>query len=100
MVYRVVFATRAIQDLGDIVRFQARLNPAHAEHVGHALFDDAMSLTELPRRGLAIPERPGYRRILHRPWFLIFYHIDEASQTVTIVRIWDARQDPKLLWPV
>ena len=99
MVYRVVFATRAIQDLGDIVRFQARLNPASAERLGYALFDDAMSLAGLPRRGLAVPERPGYRRILHRPWHLIFYRIDEAAQTVTIVRIWDARQDPDLLWP-
>lgn len=100
MVYRVVFATRAIQDLGDIVRFQARLNPAIAERLGNALFDDIMSLVTLPYRGIAVPERPGYRRIFHPRWYLIFYAIDEISRTVTIVRIWDARNDPKLLWSV
>ncbi|MBI2814785.1 MAG: type II toxin-antitoxin system RelE/ParE family toxin [Opitutae bacterium] len=35
----------------------------------------------------------------HAGWHLIFYRVDEAAQTVTIVRIWDARQDPDLLWP-
>ena len=73
MVYRVVFATRAIQDLGDIVRFQAKLNPAFAERLGYSLFDAAMSLATLPRRGVAVPERPGYRRIFHPKWYLIFY---------------------------
>ena len=98
MVYRVVFATRAIHDLGDIVRFQAKLNATHAERLGYALFDDAMSLATLPRRGVSVPERPGYRRIFHPRWFLIFYQVNETAQTVTIVRIWDARNDPKLLW--
>ena len=99
MGYRVIFAARADRDLGDIVRFLARVSPAAAERLGYALFDDAMSLAELPRRGLTVPERPGYRRILHRPWHLIFYCVDESAQTVTIVRIWDARQDPDLRWP-
>ena len=100
MVHRVVFATRAIQDLGDIIRFQARLDPAYAERLGHSLFDDAMSLAMLPNRGTAIPERPGYRRILHPRWYLIFYHVNNSAQIVTIVRIWDARNDPKLLRPI
>jgi plasmid stabilization system protein ParE len=98
MVYRVVFATRAIQDLGDIVCFQARLSPAYAERLGLSLFDDAMSLTALPYRGAAIPERPGYRRIFHPRWYLIFHHVNDFARTVTIVRFWDARNDPKLLW--
>lgn len=97
MVYRVVFATRAIQDLGDIVRFQASLNAAHAERLGYALFDAAMSLSTLPRRGIAVPERQGYRRLFHPKWYLIFYQVDDSTQTVSIVRIWDARNDPGLL---
>lgn len=98
MVYRVVFATRAIQDLGDIVRFRARLSPAHAERLGNSLFDNTMSLATLPNRGTVIAERPGYRRLFHPRWYLIFYHVNDSIQTVTIVRIWDARNDPKLLW--
>lgn len=99
MGYRVVFATRAIRDLGDIVRFQAKLNAAHAERLGNALFDAAMSLTTLPRRGMAVPERPGYRRLFQPKWYLIFYQVDDATQTVSIVRLWDVRNDPALLWP-
>ena len=98
MVYRVNFSSRTVRDLEDVVRFLARKNSSAAERLGYALFDNAMSLAELPRRGLGVPERPGYRRILHRPWHIIFYHIDEAAQTVTIVRIWDARGDPDALW--
>jgi plasmid stabilization system protein ParE len=100
MVYRVVFTTRALQDLSEVVRFLARLSPAAAERLGYALLDDAMSLAILPHRGVAVLERPGYRRIFHRPRFLIFYRVDETTRSVTIVRIWDARNDPKLLWPV
>ena len=71
-------------------------NPAAAERLGYALIEDALSLANLPRRGGAVRSRPGYRRLVHRPWFLIFYRIDEARQVVEIARIWDARQDPAL----
>jgi plasmid stabilization system protein ParE len=98
MVHRVVFATRAIQDLGDIVRFQAKLSPACAQRLGYALFDSAMSLSILPHRGVPVPERPGYRRIFHPKWFLIVYTVEAATRSVSIVRIWDARNDPDLLW--
>lgn len=98
MVFRVVFATRAIQDRSDIVRFQAELNAAYAGRLGYSLFDAAMSLATLPRRGTAIPERPGYRRLLHPRWHPILYAVNDANQSVTIVRIRDARNDPKLPW--
>lgn len=100
MDYRVILAARADRDLEQIVRFLARKNPAAAERLGHALLDDALSLAHLPRRGVAVHERPGYRRILHRPWFLIYYRIDEAQRVIDVARIWDARQNPAgLAWP-
>jgi plasmid stabilization system protein ParE len=64
--------------------------------LGLAIVDTIFSLTELPRRGKPVRGRPGYRRVLHRPWFLIFYRVDEAQQWIEIVRIWDVRQDPAL----
>ena len=96
MDYKVTFAAHAERDLEDIVRFLAQKNPAAAERLGYALVDDALSLANLPRRGLAVQGRPGYRRILHRPWFLIFYRIDETRRLVEIARVWDARQDPDM----
>ena len=100
MGYHVILAAQADRDLEQIVRFLARKNPAAAERLGHALLDDALSLTHLPRRGVAVPQRPGYRRILHRPWFLIYYRIDEVQRVIEVARIWDARQNPAAFsWP-
>lgn len=94
MDYRVTFAAHADRDLEEIVRFLAQKNPGAAERLGNALVNDAISLSSLPRRGASFQQRPEYRRILHRPWFLIFYRIDEARRLVQVARIWDARQDP------
>lgn len=94
MDYKVTFAAQADRDLGTVVRFLALKNPPAAEKLGNALIDAARSLENLPHRGLAVKKRPGYRRILHRPWFLIFYRVDEARRLVEVARIWDARQDP------
>lgn len=96
MGYKVILAARANADLETIVRFLAQKNPAAAERLGHALLDEALSLTHLPNRGVAVRERPGYRRILHRPWFLIYYRIDEAKRLIEIARIWDGRQNPAI----
>jgi plasmid stabilization system protein ParE len=91
---RVIFAARAERDLEDVVRFLAQKDQAAAERLGYALVDDALSLAHLPGRGMAVRGRPGLRRIVHRPWFVIFYRADQTRQLVEIVRIWDARQDP------
>lgn len=94
MGYRVVFAAQADRDLETIVRFLAEKNPAAAERLGHALVDDALALVHLPRRGASVLARPGYRRIFHRPWFHIFYRIEEPRHLVEIARIWNVRQNP------
>lgn len=94
MGYHVIFAAQADRDLERIVRFLAQKNQAAAERLGHALLDEALSLTHLPGRGVAVRDRPGYRRILHRPWFLIYYRIDEPQRMIDVARIWDARQNP------
>lgn len=94
MGYRVIFSTRAHRDLEQAVRFLAQKNPAAAERLGYALLDDALSLASLPGRGATVYQRPGYRRILHQPWFVIFYRIDEARHLIEVARIWDARRNP------
>lgn len=73
----------------------AAKNPQAAERLGNAIVDDAVALAQMPGRGLVVKNRPGYRCILHGPYFLIFYRIDEALALVEIARVWDARQDPQ-----
>ena len=94
MGYRFVFAAQADRDLEAIVRFLAENNPAAAERLGHALVDDALTLVRMPRRGAPVLARFGYRRIFHRPWFHLFYRIDESQRLIEIARIWDVRQNP------
>jgi plasmid stabilization system protein ParE len=95
--YRVTLAAQADRDLEQIVRFLAQKNPKAAERLGNALLDDALTLAQLPRRGGEVRNRSGYRRIVHRPWFLIFYRVDETQRLVEVARVWDARQDPAAL---
>jgi plasmid stabilization system protein ParE len=94
MVWRVALTERADLDLEHVVAFLARKNPVAAERLGLNLVDTIFSLHQMPYRGMVVQGRPGYRRVLHQPWFVIFYRINEAQQLVEIVRIWDARQDP------
>ncbi len=82
MGWHVVFAAQADRDLEQIVRFLAQKSPLAAERLGYALIDDALSLTHLPRRGVAVRDRPGYRRLLHRPWFHLYYRIDEPQRII------------------
>jgi plasmid stabilization system protein ParE len=94
MGYKVIFSTQSNRDLGHIVSFLAQKNPAAAGRLGYALVDRALSAGAMPHMGAAVRERRDVRRILRRPWFLIYYRVDDTSRVVEIVRIWDARQNP------
>ena len=94
MDYKVIFSTQANRDLGRVVIFLALKNQMAARRLGDALVDRALSVGAMPHMGASVRERPNVRRILHRPWFLIYYRIDDAARVVEIVRVWDARQNP------
>lgn len=94
MGYKVIFSTQSNRDLGQIVSFLAQKNPVAAGRLGHALVDRAISVGVTPHMGAPVHKRPHVRRIIYRPWFLIYYHVDDAAQVVEIARIWDARQNP------
>jgi toxin ParE1/3/4 len=97
MVWGVALTEQAERDLEQAVEFLAAQNPAAAERLGLGLVDTIFSLDHLPYRGPAVLARPGYRRILHRPWHLIFYRVNETEHRIEIVRIWDGRQNPNRL---
>lgn len=93
MGYQVELSDRAVEDLGEIVRFLAQKSSEAAERVGHELLDTAFALAIFPCRGAAVRCRPCIRKLAHRH-FLIFYQINEAAQNVEIVRIWDGLRKP------
>jgi plasmid stabilization system protein ParE len=41
-----------------------------------------------------VRERPGVRRLAHKPWVVIYYEVDAVHGVVEISRFWDARQNP------
>ena len=53
---KVILSPRAIQDLGEIVRYISFDNPQAAKQFGYSLIDAALSLKDLPERGRLVPE--------------------------------------------
>jgi plasmid stabilization system protein ParE len=96
MGWKVGLSERAERDLEQVVAFLAQRNVGAAERLGLRLIETIFALPAMPYQGRAVHARPGYRRVLQRPWFVIFYRVDETRQWIEIVRIWDARQDPAL----
>lgn len=97
MGWNVALTERALQDLEQVVAFLARKSPSAAERLGLKLVETVFALDQMPYRGKPLRGRPGYRRVLHPPRYLVFYRLDEAQRAVEVVRIWDARQDPQHL---
>jgi len=93
----VIFSAQANRDLGRVVAFLAEKTTAAAERLGNALVDRALTLGPLPHQGSPVRDRPGMRRIVHKPWFVIYYRVDATPGVVEIVRFWDARQNPDAL---
>ena len=96
MGYQVGLSEAALTDLGAVVRFLAEKSPEAAERIGNELLDAALTLTMFPRRGSPVRRRPGLRKLIHRD-YLFFYQVNETSQWVEVVRIWDGRQNPTSL---
>jgi plasmid stabilization system protein ParE len=92
--YAVIFSAQANRDLAAIVAFIAENNPAAAERLGNALVNRALMLGPLPHLGSPVRQRPGARRLAHKPWVVIYYEVDSVRGVVAISRFWDARQNP------
>ena len=74
----------------------AGYSPVVAERIGLELMEVIFSLDQLPNRGAPVHARPGLRKLSYR-YYLIYYQINEAAQSVAIVRIWDGRRNPAAL---
>jgi plasmid stabilization system protein ParE len=96
MGYQVVLTDAAQADLAKVVRFIAEKSPEAAMRIGNELLDSALSLILLPHRGAPVKRRPGVRRLIYRD-YIIFYQVNERTQWVEVIRIWDARQNPLAL---
>ena len=88
---KVIISPRAIQDLGQIVRYISFDDPKAAERLGYALIDEALSLSTLPERGRLVPEFSDgiTREIIHAPYRIV-YRVDHEKRVVSVSRFWHA----------
>lgn len=91
MDFKVFLSDEALNDLERIVAYIAPHNLIAAERLGNQVLDAALSLHTFPERGRAVPEfrRPELREIIFRS-FRIIYRVNNADQSVEIVRLWHA----------
>lgn len=87
MGWPVVFSPRSHADLGRIVKYIARDDPAAAERFGMALIAQAEALGTAPEIGVALRERPG-TRFFPFGSYLIIYRPDAARKSVRVLRFW------------
>jgi plasmid stabilization system protein ParE len=94
MGWRVILTQPALTDLENIVAFLAVSSPAFALSVGKDLVDAIFSLDFMPHRGVPLENKPNIRKLIRRH-YLIFYSVDESKEAVNVLRVWDARRQPK-----
>ena len=89
MVYKVIWAPRALEELREITNYIRRDNPAAARSFGLKLIEKAESLATLPERGRVIRkfQNPNIREIFLGP-YRIAYRIRQNLEQVEIARIW------------
>lgn len=89
MDFKVIISPRAIQDLGEIVRYISFDDEKAAERFGYKLIDEALSLSTFPERGRFVPELDDgvTREIISYPYRII-YRVNEELCAVFVSRFW------------
>jgi plasmid stabilization system protein ParE len=92
----VVIISQAWRDLGDIITYIARDNPAAAERFAEALLQAALFLGQAPGLGCRVKGFPDIRMTVYRR-YLIFYRLDSSRERLFILRFWHSARDRKEL---
>ena len=88
---KVILSPRAIEDLGEIVRYIARDSPDRALAFGNQLLDRVQQIADFPESGRAVPEydNPVAREIIFRNYRIV-YRLNPKGNTVEVSRFWHA----------
>ncbi len=89
MVYEVVIAPRAVDDLKDIVFYITPDRPEAAKRLAMALVERTKVLGSFPLSGRMVPEfeRPEIRELILHPYRIV-YLVDEAKKRIGVARFW------------
>ena len=81
-------------DLDEIKEYiEGNFDIALAIAVVQRIHADCLSLATHPYLGREYPRNPYYRYLIVQKKNLVFYHIDEQGQVVTLHRVFDGRRD-------
>lgn len=98
---KIIWLSEAAKSLEAIYDFYSSKSARAANKIIADIYNATLSLSEQPFMGPVEPalrELTGtYRSLVVRRLFKLIYRIDEDSQVVVIVSIWDCRQDPERL---
>ena len=94
MVYEVVIAPRAVDDLKDIVFYITPDRPEAAKRLAMALVERTKLLGSFPQSGRKVPEfdRSEIRELVLPPYRIV-YQIDEVKKQVGVARFWHGARD-------
>ncbi|MBW8882652.1 MAG: type II toxin-antitoxin system RelE/ParE family toxin [Asticcacaulis sp.] len=93
MSWRLRRTELAENDLIEIWVHIALDSPAAADRVVRKLTELFESTSEYPRKGRPAPEISPDHRLLFQGSYLLIYHLDERSETVTLVRATHTARD-------
>ena len=95
MVFRVVFAPEAVEQLEQLLlHIAGQSSVAVAERYTNAVVETCESLALFPFRGVAREDiRPGLRLTHHKGRTVIAYRVDDASSTVLLIGVFHGGQD-------
>ena len=96
MAWKVIIGHVALRDLEGIRDFIARDDPAAAVSFGAKLLSHAEGLRMFPDRGGHLKERPGARFSVVGS-YLIVYRVDQAAETVRVLRFWHGARERRHL---
>ncbi|HEY3901632.1 MAG TPA: type II toxin-antitoxin system RelE/ParE family toxin [Chthoniobacter sp.] len=87
MAWKVLIADSALADLREIVEFIAQDDPEAAERMGNRLVARALGLAAMPERHVVHDAARQIRKFPVVP-YLVFYHCDRSTHTVSIIHFW------------
>ena len=92
MDFQVRITEAALADFEEILAYSWATYPGNTERFCNAILDRLDLLKSFPYTGLAVPGRPGFRRLVHKP-LVIYYRVYERPNYVEILHFWHASRN-------
>ena len=91
---RLLYKETYFDDLDDIsVYITTCFNETLARDTVQEIHSKCIAVADQPYLGKVYPRNPFFRVLIVKRKNVLFYHVDENEQTITLHRIFDTRRD-------